>query len=901
MSSLFGSSNNLPQYQPRPFGLQQVRANTNQQARPVPLLYGKQRLSLTFLTDLFDPLAIPVTQSVGKKQEQTGNNYYASFAGLVCAGPVDGIYDIFFNGEPVYTSNDVINAVSLTSAGVSGDTFYTATFQTANPHGLPNGATVFISGADQAEYNGEFVITVVSPTQFQYSMPPTDVSPATANQFGYIWAQIRLDPVLRDDTNPDFADITIPDYGVMRIYWGTETQTADDYVSNTLGMAQPAYLGQCYVVFTQLYFGYNQTNCPNIELVIGRFPKPTWGEQTNNIDDEANPVYVMADLLQNARTGLGASDEQLETTTFETTAALMATESLGVSAVMDRQQDLKSILGTLGETVDVIPAIDFTDWIFSLLAIRNRGGGTDLTDDDLTDLPQFDPSDWSTTNPATWVSFQNRDLGYTDDTAIWRDIGALNVLTNPDILQLRRDWVTRADLAQAMANASGQAAAIPLITGRLKLPYDDAVFASFAPGNPFSLDYSARDMSGLNLRVTSRTWPDPEQPEFEIEFQADRTYLYAFLTTTPVITPFESLQPPGTPVPDPIVVVIPDRLLLFELPPALCPGQPAIATAWARDSKSVTSFQVWLNRNKIWSGAAPDSYALMVTATQFALHGTLATNYPKATRVIDLELGATVQLDGGDTVLDDITAFEALTNTMLIFIDGEILSLAGRTLIAAGVYRLQLIRGRFGTPIQNHAPGVKVMIMSMATLPIITSLAFQPDNIADIKIVPNNRALTDTDATLLTLCGTAWRVPAPSALQVNGRDASGGGAVFPGGAANVTVSWQLPDAGGILPRFDLATLYTRIKVYKGPTADLTGITADSTVVTADGGVITPETGTLLSTTDVAHDIETLVFNFAALNGGLDVPFLVTAETMVDIGWKQILSADKACLRVMKYP
>ena len=49
------------------------------------------------------------------------------------------------------------------------------------PHEQINGATVTISGADQTEYNGVFIISVLSPTAFTYVVTaiPLPVSPAT--------------------------------------------------------------------------------------------------------------------------------------------------------------------------------------------------------------------------------------------------------------------------------------------------------------------------------------------------------------------------------------------------------------------------------------------------------------------------------------------------------------------------------------------------------------------------------------------------------------------------------------------------------------------------------------------------------------------------------------------------
>jgi hypothetical protein len=897
MSFLFGSGKGLPAIDQRPFGLQTVRANTNQQARPVPLLYGQQRIGVTFISDVFDLLATPVTQSIGKQASQVGNNYFASFAALCCIGPVDGLVDIFLNGEPVFASTTSLLSISLTAAGTPGALFYTATFQTANPHGLATGEVLIVLGADQPEFNGEFTITVVSATQFQYQIVPTGVRTATANQSGAITAQVRLNPVLRDPiNNPDGALITIPDYGTMQIYWGTETQPADAYLNAKSGVAHPAYLGLCYVVFHQLFFGFNQTNVPNIEIVLTRSPQPSWGNQKATIQLDANPAYVIADLYQGQRSGLALPDAAIDTAALETAAAGFVNETLGVSMPINRSQDLRSILMGLCETIDALPGLD-ANGLLSLIPIRPPGAAIlpAIGDSDLADLPQFTPQDWTTTYSATWAQFSNRDLAYQDDAREWRDTGTLNVIRNPDALTLDRRWITRADLAQTIANVAGQAAAIPMLQGKILLRYNDALFASLAPGSMFTINSATRDTSHLVFRVMSRSVGAPDKPEFEVQFQADRTYLYTALIAGAGAGQQQSLPrvPDLAPLPGANT-----RLRLVELPPALCPGQPAIAALVARDSTAITNFALWLKRNFAWSGAPPDSYSLVQTPTRFALHGITQSDYPAATRLIDLELGVIVQLDGPDVILDAVSAFDALANTMLGFLDDEILSLAGWTLLGPGLYQLQFVRGRFGTPIEFHPAGTQILMVGQGDLPVITQPAFRADNTATVKIPLGRKSVSDVASLNLTLAGTAWRVPPPCALSVNGRSFN---PVFPGGVTPLTISWVLPDAGGLLPRFDLVKLYTRLQLYIGAAADSGGITVDNTLITSDGGTIALGDEQLIYQVDVAWPATSLNLVFHTVSGAVDQNFLIVAQTIADMGWNRVPSATVSTLNALKFP
>ena len=104
MSFFSGHSGNLASQGQRPLGLEPRRLSTNEQARPVPLLYGRDRIGVTFITEAFSPRATEVKQDVPKKAEDvvTGWNYYASFAGLICHGPIDAVRGIFFDGQKVW-------------------------------------------------------------------------------------------------------------------------------------------------------------------------------------------------------------------------------------------------------------------------------------------------------------------------------------------------------------------------------------------------------------------------------------------------------------------------------------------------------------------------------------------------------------------------------------------------------------------------------------------------------------------------------------------------------------------------------------------------------------------------------------------------------------------------------
>ncbi|MDD5299887.1 MAG: PilC/PilY family type IV pilus protein [Gallionella sp.] len=80
--------------------------------------------------------------------------------------------------NPSLTSSafGIITPVSITSLTRSGST---ATVTTAAAHGVTDGQVVQISGANESEYNGSFVMTVVDATHVTYTLNVAPATPAT--------------------------------------------------------------------------------------------------------------------------------------------------------------------------------------------------------------------------------------------------------------------------------------------------------------------------------------------------------------------------------------------------------------------------------------------------------------------------------------------------------------------------------------------------------------------------------------------------------------------------------------------------------------------------------------------------------------------------------------------------
>jgi hypothetical protein len=100
----FGASNDLREATPQePLGVDPKRTNTNEQGRPLPYFAGIAKLGVTWISEPWDVRSKPIKKKVGKKKETVGFNYYARAAAIVCHGPVDGLDEILFDDDVVWT------------------------------------------------------------------------------------------------------------------------------------------------------------------------------------------------------------------------------------------------------------------------------------------------------------------------------------------------------------------------------------------------------------------------------------------------------------------------------------------------------------------------------------------------------------------------------------------------------------------------------------------------------------------------------------------------------------------------------------------------------------------------------------------------------------------------------
>ncbi len=132
--------------------------------------------------------------------------------------------DLFIESNPLILPFDLGTPISVTSITRSGSTA-TVTLATTPATAYETGDTVEIEGANEGAYNGEFVITVTSPTVFTYTVVGIPTTPAT----GTITATNH--PVLEDTPDGGFSSVLFSDVETNKDYIALATRDNVDLIN----------------------------------------------------------------------------------------------------------------------------------------------------------------------------------------------------------------------------------------------------------------------------------------------------------------------------------------------------------------------------------------------------------------------------------------------------------------------------------------------------------------------------------------------------------------------------------------------------------------------------------------------------------------------------------------------
>lgn len=603
-------------------------------------------------------------------------DYYGTLAGVLCIGPNEDLISIILNGQEVWPQGTPW-AVGITCTAGQLYVFDAQTWTCTTTH-VATSANAPGSGLE-------------GWTEYTFERSTEDY----------------------DDFSLTGSDGTY--YGVMRLYWGTTTQTVDPLLESGAndggvqgnygnGDQHPDYQGVAYVVLNDFLLGEEVTSGPNVEIVVRRKPNQTiiTDSAAGITDGQANLAAVAVELLTDENC-VGESTDIIDVPSFQAAADYLQTNQAlyGASVLIDSQDSISSLFDKLVQMFDGYVRFNPTSQKIEM-GIYQHGVTpatyTTLTADSFTKMPKFTTKSWQETLSRATVRYNDRQLNYQQTSTQVDDPRAFFVLGTVRAQNLDRPWIAR--LAQAIAHGQETLRVIghAQMTGELVVRREIGRTIRAGDYVLVDVDIEPNTYSIYQFfRVTQRKIP----PTGPITLQ-----VFADNTLAPV--PWTNPSAPVT-VTEPVVPPI-TSFRFLEVPTILSGEAGEITCLAQRPSNLIVGAYLYFD-----TSATGTFSTLLGTVPNFAAKATLHAAVAATDTIIQLTVDTT-QVDA-NYFTQSYSTEQAADDTMLMFIvsvvasgtdagevaenDGyqvmEICSVSTQTLISAGQYNLAVLRGRKNT------------------------------------------------------------------------------------------------------------------------------------------------------------------------------------------------------------
>jgi|GEM_PF-3368248 hypothetical protein len=479
----------------------------------------------------------------------------------------------------------------------------------------------------------------------------------------------------------------------MRVYRGTETQTADSVLVAGTGQTHPAYRGLAYVVMKNIDLGQGSTTMMDFQVEVGRTP-PSFGSYTGYYQWEfgCNPFAAIYALLTETRGGGCLDSSLLDAAHWSAQAA--ALEATGVCGRTGWQTFCHPWF-TQGTTLsDVIATICAYDNAYlygdgGKLKVGWFPGGSvpgslpTIAEADLAQKPSGTGfPDWSQAATSVALVYENAYNLYADGAAVYQAPANRETNIAPAPARNNRPFIhsptQAAQVAMEIAAASSTDAGMDLEVLKSRAMQTDGV-TPLMPGDLFSWNYGPHGLL-LACRVTARRVQAGSASDTLSIIRERGVFPQPYVGAPDSRVPYAPVAP----------VDIADSRIWFL--PSGFGGARQIAALVDRPAPQNISTLLHLSA----TGSAPWEQILALQA--FAAKGALSLSLDGVATTVRV---ASTSLDWNR--MQAQSALAQSDDTLLLLIDDEVVSVGSITVVSAGVYDLSILRGRQGTTAASHS------------------------------------------------------------------------------------------------------------------------------------------------------------------------------------------------------
>lgn len=291
--------------------------------------------------------------------------------------------------------------------------------------------------------------------------------------------------------------------GTATFYKGSSGQSPDTYLNGQISGGVPAYPFLSYLSFNQFYWG-NSPSLPMVNVVVSRYPDPLGqGISKAKIGDDANPAYIMFELITSRLFGMGIGQPLLHNSSFISVGDDLVTEGLGLTFTFDStltgedavQQILKHINGTI--------YTDLTDGLIHIDLSRDDytiGTLTVIDDSVIQSVQSFGRGSLDSLATELKIKYKDRSENYTDAIEPAVNTAMRFQLDRATPMEIPYYGIRTAEIANRVAWRDLKAATIPL--AQLKLLLNRSAYG-LRRGQVINLQSTRYNIGQLICRVQS--------------------------------------------------------------------------------------------------------------------------------------------------------------------------------------------------------------------------------------------------------------------------------------------------------------------------------------------------------------------------------------------------------------
>lgn len=692
---------------PRAASIDDIDFPTAEENRPIPVVFGTCKVAgpnVTWYGDL-KTKAIKKDGGLFASDVTVGYQYYLGIEMVLCHGPVEEIVDIFADD---ISTNIPYSTRTLSFSGLGGGSY---TF-------------VITTGRQKAD--------------------AADVSTYTfflENLFGGKEKEGGLS-------------------GTMRVYKGTQAQTANAYMVAKRAKPLPAYPGFCYAVSEQMYLGTSAYVKPFAFIIKRRPNQLGLTANRHQIGDDANPACMIYEIATDVTWGCGILPALIDVAGLQAIGNTLHAEGMGLSMLCNGGT---AGLDLIDEILRHIDGVRYTDPQTGLISFK-------LAREDYVpaSLPQYGPSEitslnfsrasWSETKNTVKLTYVDRALNYTERSVQAQDLANVQARNGEiDMEDVEYRGFTNSTVATKVVNKVLKTLSYPGAKYNLRM---NRKAWALRPGSVFRATWPNAGILDVVLRVIRIDYGDGTSQGIEVDAVED---IFAVdYNAYPV--------PPTNGWVDPVAAATAvTAQYAFEAPYELIKEENRYGVVVAARSGALDEgYEIHAD------AAGGVSYKPLNTSNTFTPSGTLTAQYDRSTAALDT-VGFTLQaaIDMPDGA--PLTTEEMLSGKGLALIQ----SAAGEEWVAwqtvvdngDGTFTVKpVMRGVYDTVPLTHALGSRVWLVSEGAA-LMSDAAFTANGAVTLKVLPFNAkgtlAIASASQFSLTLAQRANKPYPAGKVQVN--------------------------------------------------------------------------------------------------------------------------------------